>query len=298
MLALYAPLALALHEDLAQPHYAPTKQLSASPNVWMTPDFIEPKVSHHMRSLVPKDEAAYEPCIGQKDEFEFKRCTLLTVAGDQIMEDFVLKVGKAWGVDTKLLLQGLPLIRYLPGSPPVGKHGDEDRRGVVPNATLVLYLTDSHMTGGKASGQTVFPEAELAITPQEGSIISFQNVDETGAPHPKAKHYVGAVPADAKTDRLVVQIPIAVAEAHGKIVRKWAYPEHVSGNKKPGEHESMHGTAEQIAAYQAAIAAGMALAVAFMAAKKGAFDPTDEPNLTQMAKDTGKFSDADFVAKS
>ena len=42
----------------------------------------------------------------------------------------------------------------------MGKHGDEDRHGVVPSATLVVYLTGS--TGGAGTappGQTLFPGA-------------------------------------------------------------------------------------------------------------------------------------------
>ena len=41
-----------------------------------------------------------------------------------------------------------------------------------------------------------------------------------------------------------------------------AYAEHVSGNKKPGEHEKLHGNAQQKGAYAAAVAAGMSIAVA------------------------------------
>ena len=55
----------------------------------------------------------------------------------------------------------------------------------------------------------------------------------------------------AARERLVVQIPIA----HKEGLRAYAYPEHVSGGKKPGQHESMHGTAEQKMAFQAAVAA-------------------------------------------
>ena len=91
----------------------------------------------------------------------------------------------------------------------MGKHGDEDRHGVVPNATLVVYLTGS--TGGAGTappGQTLFPEAGVAVSPSPGAVLAFQNVDATGAPHPKGKHLVSAVPKDAAGDRLILQIPI------------------------------------------------------------------------------------------
>ena len=115
-------------------------------------------------------------------------------------------------------------------------------------------------------------------------------MDEHGAPHPKAKHLVSAVPKDAKQDRIVVQIPIAYPA--GK--RAYAYPEHVSGAKKPGQHEKMHGNDAQKGAYAAAAAAGMSLAVAYMAAKAGKFEEGDEEELKAAAEATGKFADADF----
>jgi hypothetical protein len=281
----------ALAADLARPIDPTAERLSASPNLWLTRGFLSPETVEHMRSMVPKDEAAYSPCIGQVDQFDSKRCTILPVRGNPLIEAALAKIEHAWDVDTtRLLAEGLPIIRYLPGAPAVGKHGDEDRHGIVPNATLVLYLTNSDRVEGAPSGQTVFPEADVRVTPRQGSILSFQNVDEHGARHPLAKHTVDAVPAEAKRDRIVVQIPIA----HRAGMRAYAYPEHVSGGKKPGQHEKMHGNADQKAAYLAAAAAGASIAVAFMAAKAGKFDPADVPELKKMAEDTGKFADEDF----
>jgi len=271
-----------------------TEMLSQSPPIHITHDFLSPAAAAHLLSKVPKDESKYSPCIGQTDEFDSKRCTLLPTEGDDIAEAAIAKIASVWDIDTTLLLKGLPIIRYLPGAPAVGKHGDEDRHGIVPNATLVLYLTDSDRVAGAASGQTLFPEADVAVTPRQGSILSFQNVDEHGAPHPRGKHLVSAVPKDAKQDRIVVQIPIA----HKAGVKAYAYPEHVSGGKKPGQHEKMHGTAEQKGAYMAAVAAGMSLAVAYMAAKSGGFDPAKEEEYKAAAVDTGKFVDADFEPNS
>jgi len=276
--------------DLAQPMTQTSQRLSASPNIHITHDFLSSAAVSHMLAKVPKDEAAYAPCIGQVQEFASKRCTFLPVAGDEILEAAVAKIEATWDIDTTQLKQGLPIIRYLPGAPPVGKHGDEDRHGSIPNATLVLYLTNP---SGGAGGQTIFPDANVVVTPKQGSILSFQNVDDNGAVHPLAKHSVGAVPQDATSDRLVVQVPIA--HKHGQ--RAYAYPEHVSGGKKPGQHESMHGTDEQKAAAQAALAAGFGIAIAYMAAKAGKFDEADLPALTEEAKATGKFVDADFEPK-
>jgi len=277
--------------DLAQPLEAAATRLAESPNVWLTQDFLPLDTIQHMLSKVPKDESAYTPCIGQVDEFDSKRCTVLPAKGDKIVEGVLAKVATTWGVDTQRLVDaGLPIIRYLPGAPPVGKHGDEDRHGAVPNATLVLYLTNSSGSATASGGQTIFPDAGVTVTPRQGSVLSFQNVDHLGAPHPKAKHLVSAVPKDATGDRLVVQIPIS----HKAGVRAYAYPEHVSGGKKPGQHESMHGNDAQKAASAAALAAGFGIAIAYMAAKTGSFDPEKYDEYKQAAEATEKFTEEDM----
>jgi hypothetical protein len=282
-----ASLALSA-SDLARPGTMAATQLSSSPNIWMTDDFLSPATVQHMLSKVPKDESAYMPCIGQVQEFASKRCTFLPVEGDDLLEAAITKIEHAWDVDVTELRKGLPIIRYLPGAPPVGKHGDEDRHGSVPNATLVMYLTNP--SGASAGGKTIFSDANVAVTPKQGSVLSFQNVDDAGAVHPLAKHTVSAVPADATSDRLVIQVPIA----HKPGQRAHAYPEHVSGAKKPGAHESMHGNDAQKAASQAALAAGFGIAIAYMAAKAGKFDEADVPELEKQAKETGKFTEDDF----
>ena len=65
-------------------------------------------------------------------------------------------------------------------------------------------------------------------------MLAFQNVDAAGAPHPNGKHLVSAVPKDAAGDRLILQIPIThpTSRGGGGRARPYAYPEHVSGNKK------------------------------------------------------------------
>ena len=262
---------------------------------WVAHNFLSQEAVTHMLSKIPKEESAYEPCIGQVDQFASKRCTFLPAKDDEIISAAIAKIGHTWQVDTSRLAKGLPIIRYLPGAPAVGKHGDMNEHGVVPNATLVLYLTDAE----HESGQTIFPEAGVTVTPQSGSVLAFQNVDGTGRPHPKAEHLVGAVSKHATHDRLVVQIPmmhelgthsprlqpstcpmLAVLTDRASVLscgtggaEPYAYPQHVSGMKAPGQHESMHGNQDQKAAYTAAIAAGVGIAVAYMAAKNSKWDP-------------------------
>ena len=69
----------------------------------------------------------------------------------------------------------------------------------------------------------------VAVTPRQGSVLSFQNVDEHGAPHKNGKHLVSAVPKEATQDRIVVQIPIA----HKAGQRPYAYPEHEPQPQRP-----------------------------------------------------------------
>jgi len=158
--------------DLARPAVEAAERLSDAPNIWLARDFLSEATVAHMRSKVPTDEGAYQPCIGQVEEFDSKRCAFLPVQGDALLEAAVARIGQAWNVDTSRLQRGLPLIRYLPGAPPVGKHGDEDRHGVVPNATLVVYLTGATGGGGSAAGQTVFPEAGVAVSPTPGRTLT------------------------------------------------------------------------------------------------------------------------------
>ena len=148
MIAVATPLSMLLvatvaAKDLARPDAPSSYQLSSSPCLWRTDDFITPASAAHLLSRIPTDEAAFEPCLNQVHEFASKRCALLPVTGDKVTEALLTKLSATWDVDVaRLVMRGLPIIRYLPGAPAVGLHGDEDRHGSVPNATLVLYLTD------------------------------------------------------------------------------------------------------------------------------------------------------------
>ena len=141
------------------------------------------------------------------------------------------KLAEQWDIDTSMLTKGLPVIRYLPGAPPVGVHGDKGGNGAVPNATLLMYLTNSELADqpDSASGQTFFPEVNVVVSPHRGNVLSWTNVDTHGTPDPAAKHGVRSVSKDSKSDRFVVQIPIIFKVGNN---RGLAYPEHVSGMKK------------------------------------------------------------------
>ena len=242
MLALLS----AVVSDLAAPAANDAIQLHAEPNIWLAHGFLSDSSVSHVLSRLPKDESAYTPCIGQVEEYSSKRCTFLPVVGDSVIETVVAKIQAAWKIDTSALTKsGLPVIRYLPGAPPVGVHGDIGANGLVPNATLVLYLTDSEQSSGQTYFPSIGPEGGVQVTPRRGSILSFQNVDGRGHPNPKVRHGVRAVSANASSDRFVVQIPIVhpLATSAGQgagnaLHMAYAYAEHVSGmkNHAAGNH--------------------------------------------------------------
>ena len=214
------------------------EKLHGNYSVYLTRDVLSHRSVEHLIGLLPAGNSpSWTPCVGQRLEFMSKRCTLLNVTGDKVLQAALATISSTWNIDTsRLATGGLPIIRYLPGAPAVGVHGDKGASGYVPNATIVLYLTDAedastpHADGekeGPTAGQTYFPNLGIAVTPVRGSALSFVNVDAHGVPHPAGRHGVAAIPSSAKGDRLVVQIPIA---APGR-ERAYAYAEHVSGAK-------------------------------------------------------------------
>ena len=70
MFALTAGLTALASADLARPGTEASTRLSASPNIWLTHDFLSSSAVAHLRSKVPTEEAAYTPCIGQVHEFD------------------------------------------------------------------------------------------------------------------------------------------------------------------------------------------------------------------------------------
>ena len=205
-----------------RPVHPSTVELQPTPAIHLTRNLLSNASVARVLAGIPLDEAAWHPCIGQKQEYAYKKCALVAAPAD------VLSAVEASfpGVDTSALAKGgLPIIRYLKGSRAVGVHGDVDHGGRVPNATIVVYLTDAETA---SDGQTFFPALDLRVSPEAGAALTFANVDERGWPDARARHGVSAVSRTAARDRLVVQIPLRPnADGDG-----WeAYAEHVSGAK-------------------------------------------------------------------
>lgn len=221
MFALVGAVLVAAASQLAVPTLGAWQRLRESPSIYLADAVLTNATVVHVASKVEAlPQRRWTPCIGQTQEFASKRCLLLRVAGDAVLEDAVAAIGRAYDIDVSALhAGGLPIIRYLPGAPAVAVHGDVGATGVVPNATLVLYLTDGEPAMG---GRTFFPSAQLKVAPRRGSCLSFANGD------PAARHGVEPLSAHAPSDRLVVQIPLLQRSAGARGV---AYPEHVSGAK-------------------------------------------------------------------
>lgn len=209
--------------QLATPVFGAGHQLREFPAVYLTDAVLPTATVLHALSKIKEFSAAnWEPCVGQRSQFASKRCLTLPVAGDQVLEAAVSTIGQTYNIDVSALkADGLPIIRYLPGAPAVGVHGDKGVDGVVPNATLVLYLTDG---GGDIGGRTFFPSSQIEVSPKHGSCLSFANGDVS------THHGVEALSANAPSDRMVVQIPLLLQSSTG-IYDGVAYSEHVSGNK-------------------------------------------------------------------
>lgn len=202
----------------------PSIELHDAPSIHLVHGLLDNATVASLLARLPKDESAWLPCIGQKQEFATKKCAHIPAA-----QALLERVSETWSIDTRLLAaRGLPVIRYIPGGGPVGIHSDIDDHGVVPNATIVIYLTEAEVD----DGHTFFPELDVSVRPRAGSALSFANVDAHGTPDPRARHGVAPVAKHASRDRVVVQIPVRTVrpDVHGGY--RWeAYPEHVSGIK-------------------------------------------------------------------
>ena len=193
--------------DLAYSNSHASHHLHASPSIHLTTSLLSKEMVEHLKQQLPKDEGSWVPCLGQKTEYLSKRCHLLPVDPSDAKTRKILSIiSLAFDVDvSQLESHGLPIIRYLPGASPVSVHGDIGANGIVPNATLVVYLTDAEYD----DGATLFPHLPISpVIPRAGACLSFQNVDGNGRPDPKAHHGVSRVSALATRDRLVVQIPL------------------------------------------------------------------------------------------
>ena len=168
----------------------------------------------HIVGLVPADDSSWVPCIGQVEEFASKRCTLIPV-GAKCSARFAA-ISSTFGVDTSAL-DMLPIIRYLPGAPPVGVPATSAPTASCPTARSSVPDRADAPNRARPSSRRSTSAWRAPAAP-----LAFDNTDAAGAPDPAMRHGVTAVAAAATRDRLVIQIPILAGKA---------YAEHVSGSK-------------------------------------------------------------------
>jgi len=139
-------------------------------------------------------------CEAPHELFEFAECDRKTDPADSIfVADLISRFESMWPD-----LAHLPVNPFLMfqrsegGTPPVDLHSDHFF------VTILLYLSD-----GGAS--TVFPRANVTITPEKGMATTFLNYDENGDRKPHADHAVQAHPANAG-ERLVMLFSLELDE--------------------------------------------------------------------------------------
>lgn len=70
---------------------------------------------------------------------------------------------------------------------------ENEKRGGQRTWTVMLFLNEP-----VAGGQTVFPKAEIAVTPQRGALLAWNNLDALGEPNPQTLHQAKPVEAGVK----------------------------------------------------------------------------------------------------
>ncbi len=70
---------------------------------------------------------------------------------------------------------------------------ENEKRGGQRTWTVMLFLNEP-----TAGGQTVFPKAEIAVTPRRGALLAWNNLDALGEPNPQTLHQAMPVEAGVK----------------------------------------------------------------------------------------------------
>ncbi|EOD33723.1 hypothetical protein EMIHUDRAFT_447085, partial [Emiliania huxleyi CCMP1516] len=198
--------ALGAQPSVASPHLSNgVAQLSQAPRIWLVNDFLDKAEVSYLRGLA--DATQFGSCENQRVLNNGKACAQLKISSSTPVLD---RLAKLWHVDTSHV-ESLAAVRYSPGSSPSAAHVDHYSDGTPADMTIVLYLTDA---APEEAGHTNFPyagAAPLSVAPKAGSLLAWMNVDEaTGEENPMAKHSVGATPADAPHDRVILQFSITL----------------------------------------------------------------------------------------
>ena len=76
---------------------------------------------------------------------------------------------------------------------------------IPPNVTKLVYLTDANVPR-KWAGQTIFPRANISVTPRAGTLVSWANLFRDGTRNPYSLHGVDAYKGNRP--RIAFQVPV------------------------------------------------------------------------------------------
>ena len=221
------------HDEDYAPWIAPIDEgfqtLATNPGIWVNENFLSDQESQELLDLVHKNgkekgllSRCNDPSRSHKDPFPVSGKTCFKIS-PQVMcssvYDFSTCIHETEPEDgaiiSKLrqkaqdaLSEDLSLKTHVsvhvasPGSPPSKLHEDAD-----DIMTFVVYLSD-----GGAS--TVFPAANVSITPKKGQAAMWLNVHKDGSVNTKTFHAVEAQPLDAG-DRIIILIEFKRASTVG-----------------------------------------------------------------------------------
>ena len=141
-------LLASLAADLAKPAANGT-QLASSPSVWITQDFLEGAHIDGVLGMLPTTESHGRRALARSPSLlEALHDSTRRRDADGALISLIERVS-AFGVDaTALRRAGSPSFGTCRCTS-AGVRGDIGHDGLVPNATLILYLTDSEHDSGK-----------------------------------------------------------------------------------------------------------------------------------------------------
>jgi hypothetical protein len=136
----------------------------------------------------------------QEAQWPMKQCTKLNVSHlSSKMTAF--RLSTPYVAVTKDLSSKSNTMRHCP-------HFDvfPERNSTIPlNATKLVYLTDTNMPS-KWAGQTIFPCANISVTPRAGTLVSWANLFKDGTRNPYSLHGVDVYKGNRP--RIAFQVPV------------------------------------------------------------------------------------------
>ena len=164
----------------------------------VVPDFLS--VTEVAFTLSLLTSSAWYPCPMQEAQWPMKQCTKLNVS-HLASKMIPFRLSMPYVAVTKDLPSRANHMRHCP-------HYDvfpERNSTVPPNATKLVYLTDANVPS-RFSGQTIFPHANISVTPRAGTLVSWQNTFPDGTRNPYSLHGVDVYKGNRP--RLAFQVPV------------------------------------------------------------------------------------------